>query len=434
MPTSTDTDELVLPTVRGGAEWRSELYRVACSQFHRAADVLSLHPEVRVRLLEPRRAYTVNFPVRLDDGLVANVTGYRVQHTLTMGPTKGGIRYAPDVSLGQCAALAMWMTWKCALLGLPYGGAKGGVRCDPRSLSACEIERITRRYAAELIPVIGSDRDIAAPDLGTGEREMAWFVDTYSQQVGHSVPAIVTGKPTFLGGVEARRTATGLGVVYVTEAVLERLGMEVDDLAVVVQGFGDVGGVVAEELQQRGARIVAVADISDGLHDPAGLDIAALKDWQQSTGRLAGFPRADALKPVEILELPCDVLIPAAVERQITAQNAGRLSCRVVIEAANGPTTPEADEILGERGIHVVPDILSNAGGVTVSYFEWVQDHQRLPWNPKEMSDRLRELLNEAWSRVVDASGRYSVDLRTAALAVSLERVAQAAQGRGIYP
>lgn len=420
--------------VTPGGEWRSELHAIAVAQFERACDVLALDHEARARLREPRRALVVNFPVRRDDGTVETFTGYRVQHTLTMGPTKGGVRYAPGVSLGECAALAMWMTFKCALIGLPFGGAKGGVRCDPNRLSTGELERITRRYASELIPIIGPARDIPAPNMATGEREMAWFMDTYSQQVGHPVPEIVTGKPIVLGGTAGRRQATGLGAVYVAEAACERLGRPVAGQRVVVQGYGNVGAVVARELAARGASVVGVSDVSGGIVDPAGLDVALLETWAAEHRFLRGFPAGAAVGRTEILETPCDLLVPAALERQITAENAGRLDCAMVLEAANGPTTVEADAILAERGIVVVPDVLVNAGGVTVSYFEWVQDQQRYFWDTEEVARQLRRMLMAAWERVLAASERLGCDWRTAAQAVALERVAEAGRLRAIYP
>jgi glutamate dehydrogenase (NAD(P)+) len=420
--------------VPAGAEWRSALYCDAVTQFERAAEVLQLAPELHARLLEPRRSLTVNFPVRLDGGAVRSFTGYRVQHTLTMGPTKGGFRYAPQVSLGECAALAMWMTWKCALLGLPYGGAKGGVRCDPNALSHGERERLTRRYAAELIPIIGPDRDIPAPDIATGEREMAWFMDTYSQQVGHSVPDIVTGKPPVLGGMAGRRAATGLGVVYVTEGVLELLGWSPVGLRVAIQGYGNVGATAARELDAIGAHVVAVSDHTGGVTRDAGLDLEALDAWVAEHGWVAGFPGGDALGRSEVLEVPCDVLVPAAIERQITQDNASRLACRLLVEGANGPTTPGAEAILADRGIPVVPDVLANAGGVTVSYFEWVQDQQRFQWDDIEVQERLRRQLRTALRRVTEQAQALSVDWRTAALTVAVERVAEAARLRAVYP
>ena len=428
----TGVDEL--DDINAGKEWGSELYRISTDQFERASALLDLEPEFRTRLSEPRRSLVVNFPVRLDSGRVLGLTGYRVQHTLTMGPTKGGFRYGPDVSLGECAALAMWMTWKCALLGLPYGGAKGGVRCVPSELSIGERERVTRRYAAELIPVIGPDRDIPAPDMATGEREMAWFMDTYSQMMGHSVFQIVTGKPVGLGGTTGRREATGLGVVYVLEAVCERIDMPVRDARVAIQGFGNVGSVAARELYAIGARVVAVSDHTAGLVKEDGLDIAAIEQWVAEHDHLAGYPDAREVGPAEVLEVPCEIVIPAALERQITEANAERLHCELVVEAANGPTTPEAEAILRDRGILVVPDVLANAGGVTVSYFEWVQAHQRYTWNEIEVQERLRRQLRAAFGRVTDAADRLGADLRMAALSVAIERVAEAARLRGIYP
>lgn len=420
--------------VHEGAEWSSELYRIAGTQFAHTADLLQLDAEARTRLLEPRRALTVNFPVRMDDGSVREFTGYRVQHTLTMGPTKGGFRYAPGVSLGECAALAMWMTWKCALLGLPFGGAKGGVRVDPSAHSVGELERITRRYTAELLPVIGPDRDIPAPDMGTGEREMAWLYDTYSQAMGYAVPAVVTGKPVVLGGLEARQPATGLGCVYVIETLLDRLGWPLREQRFVVQGFGNVGRVAARELHAIGAPVVGVSDVTGGVVDPAGLDVADVAAWVDEHGTLEGYPRAAHVGRAEILLTECDVLVPAALERQLTSENAAALQCRLVVEAANGPTTPEAEAILAERGIQVVPDVLANAGGVTVSYFEWVQDNQRFAWDGLELQERLRRMMRAAANKVWDGAEEHGVDLRTAALTVAVRRVAAAGAMRGIYP
>jgi glutamate dehydrogenase (NAD(P)+) len=423
---STGWDEIDVADrnlVRAGEEWHSELYRIATSQFLRAADALDLDQESRERLIEPRRSLIVVFPVRMDDGSVRSFTGYRVQHTLTMGPTKGGIRYAPGVSMGECAALAMWMTWKCSLLGLPYGGAKGGVRCEPNDLSPNELEHITRRYASELIPVIGPDRDIPAPDMATGEREMAWFYDTYSQAMGHSVPEIVT-----------RRPATGLGVVYVTQAVLDRLDSDIREQRVVVQGFGNVGSVAALELHRLGAKVVGVSDHTCGIVDDKGLDIPAVVEWIAEHRFLEKCPIGKKVGRVEVLEQPCDVLIPAAIERQITSENADRLNCKLIVEAANGPTTPEAERMLDERGIKIVPDILANAGGVTVSYFEWVQDQQKYTWEVAQIKDRLRMQLRTATTRVADAAEALGLDWRTAAMTVAVERVSKAAKLRAIYP
>jgi glutamate dehydrogenase (NAD(P)+) len=420
--------------LRGGAEWRSELYRTACAQFAHSADLLELDDEFRTRLLEPRRSLVVNFPVRMDNGSVRNFTGYRVQHTLTMGPTKGGLRYTPGLSLGECAALAMWMTWKCALLGLPFGGAKGGVRCDPHELSAHEIERITRRYAAELIPVVGPKQDIPAPDIGTDEREMAWFMDTYSQQIGYSVPDVVTGKPEALGGIGVRRRATGVGVVQIIADVVERLGWTLGDQRIAIQGFGNVGATVAEVLHGMGVAIVGVSDIRCGLLDSKGLDIPAIIAWRDEHGYLDAYEGAEHVGPSAVLETPCDILVPAAVERQIVAENAPRLQCRLVVEAANGPTSIEGERILAERGIPVVPDVLANGGGVTVSYFEWVQDRHRYVWDSAELEARLKTRMREALERVVLTAERVGCDWRTAALTVAIERGVSAADARSIYP
>lgn len=419
---------------RVGQEWDTPLHRMAVRQFEQASDVLGLDDELRERLAAPRRSLAVTFPVRMDDGSVRSFTGYRVQHTLTMGPTKGGMRYAPDVTIGECAALAMWMTWKCAVLGLPFGGAKGGVRCSADELSSGELERLTRRYAVELVPFIGPDRDIPAPDLATGEREMAWFMDAYSQQVGHLVPAIVTGKPAALGGTETRRSATGLGVVHVTEDVLRRTGRRMAGLRVVVQGLGNVGGTVAAELHARGARVVGVGDAGGALARDEGLPCPDILRWTAEHGSVAGCPSGREIDPETLLELPCDVLIPAAVEGQITADNAERLACDLVVEAANGPTTPEAEAILAHRGVLLVPDILANGGGVTVSYFEWLQGAQQYPWTAEEISVRLRDAMARAVERVLRCAEERGVDWRTAATIVAVRRVAEVAQARGVSP
>ena len=419
--------------VSPGSEWRSELYRIAVAQFWRAAEALGLDDDMRERLIEPRRSLVVNFPVRRDSGEVEEFTGYRVQHTLVMGPTKGGIRLAPGVSLGECAALAMWMTWKCALLGLPFGGAKGGVRCDPNRLSLDETERVMRRYTAEIAPIIGPDRDIGAPDMATGEREMSWIMDTYSQQVGQAVPEIVTGKPVVLGGTAGRRTATGLGVVFCIERVLEDLEWDLAAQRVVIQGFGNVGAVIAAELARRGATVVGVSDVSGGLQNESGIEIEALLAHQAEHRFIRDFEQADPISKTDVLEVPCDIVVPAALECQITMENAAALDCKLVVEAANGPTTPEADAILAERGVPVVPDILANGGGVTVSYYEWAQGVQREAWSADDVTGRLERGMRDATRSVLGGNG-YGSDWRTTAHAIAVERVAEASAMRAIYP
>ncbi len=417
-----------------GGEWRSELWRVAVTQFNQAADLLALDDDARARLLEPRRAIVVNFPIRRDSGEIESFTGYRVQHTFALGPTKGGVRYAPGVSLGECAALALWMSLKCALLGLPFGGAKGGVRCDPNRLSAAEMERVTRRFASELVPVIGPDQDIPAPDMATGEREMSWFMDTYSQHVGHATPGIVTGKPVVLGGTEGRKAATGLGATICAEAMMDRLGRGIPASRVAIQGFGNVGAVIAKELYERGAMIVALCDVTGGIVNADGIDVPEALRWIAENRFLRGFPGGEEATRSGMLETPCDVLIPAALECQITSENAARLDCGLIVEAANGPTTPEADTILAERKIPIVPDLLANAGGVTVSYFEWAQDQQRYSWSADEIEVRLRDHLEAAMERLAEAAERFGVGWREAGQAVAIARVAEAARLRSVYP
>jgi glutamate dehydrogenase (NAD(P)+) len=420
--------------VSPGNEWRSELWRVAVIQFNQAADLLGLDTDARARLLEPRRALIANFPIRRDSGEIQSLTGYRVQHTFALGPTKGGVRYAPGVSLGECAALALWMSLKCALLGLPFGGAKGGVRCDPNRLSPGEMERITRRFASELVPVIGPDQDIPAPDMATGEREMSWFMDTYSQHVGQATPGIVTGKPIVLGGTEGRKAATGLGATICAESMMARLGREIAGSRVAIQGFGNVGSVIAKEMQARGATVVALCDVTGGIVNPSGIDVDEALGWVSENRFLRGFRGGAEATRAGMLETPCEILIPAALECQITAENAARLDCGLIVEAANGPTTPEADEILAAREIPVVPDLLANAGGVTVSYFEWAQDQQRYSWAPEEITERLRGHLELAMERIDEAAERFEVRWREAAQAVAIARVAEAARLRSVYP
>jgi glutamate dehydrogenase (NAD(P)+) len=389
---------------------------------------------VAERLRFPERAFMVSCPVRLDDGSLAVFPAYRVQHSSVLGPTKGGIRYDAEVTLGECAALAMWMTWKCALLRLPYGGAKGGVRCSPRTLSAAELQRLTRRYTSELLPYIGPQEDIPAPDMATNEQTMAWMMDTYSMQKGYAVPEIVTGKPVALGGSLFRHEATGAGVVMVVERACERLGRRISEQRCVVQGFGNVGGIAAHELALKGATVMAVSDVSGGVYDPDGLDVEALRSFAHEHGSLEGWELAERVTNAELLELPCDVLVLAAREDQITGENAGRIEATLIAEGANGPTSVEADAILADRGVLILPDVLTNAGGVTVSYFEWVQDLGRLFWTREEIRARLAEKLSDAFDRVWELAHEHGLTLRSAALVAGIREVAGALEARGIYP
>ena len=415
-------------------EWDTPLFRTAVAQFEEALTHADVDPAATERLRYPERAVMVSVPVRMDDGTWTVFPGYRVLHSSVLGPTKGGIRYDPHVSLGECAALAMWMTWKCALLRLPYGGAKGGVRCNPRELSLDEVQRLTRRYTVELLPVIGPERDIPAPDMATNEQTMAWMMDTYSMQVGFAVPEVVTGKPIAIGGSVFRSEATGAGVIMVVDRACHRLGWELADQGCVVQGFGNVGGVAARELAARGAKVLAVSDISGGVYSPEGLDVGALTEWVRQHGTLAGYEGVEHVTNSELLELPCDILVLAALEEQLTAENAPRVDCKLVAEGANGPTTIEADAILAERGIVVLPDILTNAGGVTVSYFEWVQDLGRIFWNREEIRAKLADKLNDAFDRVWELAEQQHLALRSAALVAAIREVASALGARGIYP
>jgi glutamate dehydrogenase (NAD(P)+) len=377
----------------------------------------------------------VSFPFRRDTySEVETLFGYRVQHLTTMGPTKGGIRYADDVDLGEVAALAMLMTWKCSIVGLPFGGAKGGVRVDPMGLSRAELQRVTRRFTMEIINVIGPETDIPAPDLGTNEQVMAWLMDTYSQHVGHSVPAVVTGKPPALGGSIARREATGRGLMFLVPQAAGVAELDANDLRVAIHGFGNVGRYAAIAGQQMGVKVAAVSDISGALYDPEGLDVDAVAKWVDENRFLEGFPDADFIDGDKIFSLPVDILVPAAIQNVIRGDNAGEIQAKVIIEGANGPTTLEADDILREKGILIIPDILANAGGVTVSYFEWVQDVQKYFWTENEIVARLREIMTRAFSDVHNIALNENVDLRTAALIKGIRKVADAKLVRGIFP
>jgi glutamate dehydrogenase (NAD(P)+) len=403
-------------------------------QFDAAAELLNLPHGLREVLREVRREFTVRFPVKLDDGTVRMFEGYRVQHNLTRGPAKGGIRFHPDVSLDEVKALAMWMTWKCAVANLPFGGAKGGVIVDPAALSHRELERLTRRFASEISVFIGPDSDIPAPDVNTNAKIMAWIMDTVSMEEGHSIPAVVTGKPIDIGGSEGRAEATGRGVTVVALEACRRLGLDPRTATVAVQGFGNVGSVAAALMHAEGFRVVAVSDAFGGIHDPDGLDVAAVLAHRLKTGRVGGFGNTRTVTNTELLELDVDVLVPAALENQITAANAGRIKASLIVEGANGPTTPDADAILEKRGIHVVPDILANAGGVTVSYFEWVQDIQSFFWEEGEINQRLERVMRRGFDQVLAQAKAHDVSWRMGAYLVAVKRVADATAVRGIYP
>jgi glutamate dehydrogenase (NAD(P)+) len=413
---------------------RDDPWQVALTQFQAAADILSLKRGVREFLAFPRRELTVNFPVKLEDGSVRVFTGYRVHHSDVLGPTKGGIRYHPAVTLNEIRALAMLMTWKCAVVGLPFGGAKGGVICDPKELSPEELEHLTRRYATEITLLLGPESDIPAPDMGTTPQVMAWIMDTYSMHHGYSVPAVVTGKPISIGGSAGRIEATGRGVMIVARETARHLGMSLQGARVAIQGFGNVGSIAAVALHSQGCRIIAVSDTRGGVHNEKGIDPQDLIRHKEQTGSVAGYRGCDPISNEDLLELPCEILVPSALEGQITKANAARIKARMIVEGANGPTTPEADEILREHKIFVVPDILANAGGVTVSYFEWVQDLQSFFWTEEEINERLERILTRSFRDVLAVSQEKKVDMRTGALVRGVGRVAEALLTRGIYP
>jgi glutamate dehydrogenase (NAD(P)+) len=414
-------------------EWHSATSEMAVHQFDVAAAKLGIDPNVAGRLRRPDRALIVSVPTRMDDGRVHVFTGYRVQHNDVLGPFKGGIRYHPEVNLGEVSALAMWMTWKCSLVGLPLGGAKGGISCDPAELSRNELQSMTRRFTAEILNVIGPEIDVPAPDMGTNEQVMAWIMDTYSQHKGHAVPEVVTGKPVAIGGTLGRRDATGRGVVYVIIEAAKHLGVDLNGATAVVQGFGNVGSVAARELTQIGVKVIGVSDRTGGFVDEKGLPIEKLLEVANKNHSLDGCPYGEKISNQQLLELKCDILVPAAMEMQITQANAARVACRILAEGANGPTTPDADAILRDKGIFVIPDVLANAGGVTVSYFEWVQDLQNFFWTEDEVNLKLRDILVKAFHQVLDMSRKHSVDMRLAALMIGIDRVAKAMLWRGLY-
>ena len=408
---------------------------VAVAQFDEAADRLGMSQAMRAILRKPKRELIVNFPVRMDNGDVEMFTGYRVQHNINRGPAKGGIRYSPEVSLDEIRALAMWMTWKCAVVGIPFGGAKGGVICNPRKMSPSELERLTRRYATEISLFIGPDSDIPAPDMNTNPQVMAWIMDTYSMHKGYSVPAVITGKPIGIGGSEGRMEATARGVMVVTREALLDLNMNPEECSVVIQGFGNVGSITARLLQDElRCKIVGLSDISGGIYNPRGIDVHRALRYSKEHGALEGLPNSERVTNAQLLELPCDVLIPAALENQLTGRNAARVRARLIIEAANGPTDPEADRIFNDAGITVVPDILANAGGVTVSYFEWVQDLQRFFWAENEINDRLETIMKRSYRAVAQKAAEQETHMRMGAYLLAVARVAEATELRGVYP
>ena len=410
-------------------------FRMACRQFDQVADHLEIPHDERDRLKFPKRSLTVALPIHRDDGSTHVFTGYRVQHFLTLGPTKGGLRFHPDVALGEVAALAMWMSWKCALTGLPYGGAKGGVACDPGKLSKTELERVTRRYTQEMIPFIGPQVDVMAPDLGTNEQIMAWMMDTYSVHMGYTVPSIVTGKPVGLGGSLGRREATGRGVAYLVNRATDTIGLDISKATAVVQGYGNVGSIAALSLARYGAKVIAVSDALGGILNRNGLDLFKLEKHVAEKRTVVGFPEAEPISNEQLLLLPCDILVPAALERQITEANASKIQCRILAEAANGPTTPEADQIISQRPeIFVIPDVLCNAGGVIVSYFEWVQDLQSFFWGETEITDKLFRILETSFTQILGMSRKQKIPMRLAALSMGVKRVQEAKRMRGLFP
>ena len=409
------------------------LYQSTMARFDRAARLLDIDQGLYKIIQYPMREVTVYLPVQMDDGRIEVFTGYRVQHSIARGPAKGGIRFSPDVNLDEVRALAAWMTMKCAVVNIPFGGAKGGVKCDPHKLSERELEKITRRYTAEILEILGPEKDVPAPDMNTNERVMAWIMDTYSMHARQTVTAVVTGKPASLGGSRGRREATGRGVMIMCQQASKWLGFDLKNTRVVVQGFGNVGSVSAMLLARLGCKIVGVSDIECGIYNENGLDIDALLQHVKQNRFVKGFPGAKEVDNQALLELPCDVLIPAALEDQITATNAGKIQAKVICEGANGPTSVEAEKILDERGITVIPDILANAGGVTVSYFEWVQDRMGYFWREDVVNERLEDVLVPSFHEVVDYSQRFHVNLRTAAYMLGIQRVVDTIKMRGIY-
>jgi glutamate dehydrogenase (NAD(P)+) len=403
-------------------------------QFDEAAELIKLDSSLRAVMREVKRQLIVSFPVKMDDGSVRVFEGYRVQHNTIRGPAKGGIRYHQSVTLDEVKALAMWMTWKCAIAGLPFGGAKGGIVVDPKELSQGELERMTRRYTTEISIIIGPESDIPAPDVNTSPKIMAWIMDTISMENGFSTPAVVTGKPLSVGGSQGRNAATGRGVMFVALEACKRLSIDPKSSTVAIQGFGNAGSIAARLMVEQGFTVVAVSDSTGAIHNAAGLDVGTLIAHKQATGSVTAFPGASIIRESEVLEVPCDVLVPAALENQVTSENAGRVRAKLILEAANGPLTPDADILLEQRGVTVVPDVLANAGGVTVSYFEWVQDLQSFFWDEDEINARLEKVMHRAFTEVWDTSKQHGVSLRSGAYFLAIQRVAEATTDRGIYP
>lgn len=403
------------------------------SRFDRAAQLLNLDPDLYAVMRVPTRELKVYIPVRMDSGRIEVFEGFRVQHNFARGPAKGGIRYAPDVNIDEVRALAAWMTWKCAVVNVPFGGGKGGIICDPIQMSLGELERMTRRYTSELLDFIGPEKDVPAPDMNTNEQTMAWLMDTYSMHARHTVTAVVTGKPIDLGGSQGRREATGRGVLFTVNEAIKRFNMTPQETKVVVQGSGNVGGIGAELMHEEGYKVVAISDVHGGIYNPNGIDIPAALKHLKETRSFEGFPGVDAVSNSELLELECDVLVPAATENQIRSENANRIKCKVLAEGANGPTTANADQILHEKGVFVIPDILANAGGVTVSYFEWVQDRMGYFWSEAVVNERLKDKMVASFNDVCRFADQHNVDTRTAAYMLAIDRVAYDTRMRGIY-
>ena len=412
----------------------SATFRMALSQLESVAQLLKIDRGILQRLSVPKRAMIVSVPVRMDDGATRVFNGYRVQHSLTSGPSKGGLRYHPSVDLGEVAALSMWMSWKCGIMNLPFGGAKGGITCDPEALSIGEKERLTRRFTEEVLSIIGPRMDVMAPDMGTDEQTMAWIMDTYSMKVGYACPEIVTGKPVELGGCLGRREATGRGVTFCILEALKDLNIKPEEATAVVQGFGNVGAITCAELSQKGIKVIAVSDRYGAIHNALGIDIVELQRFVSGGNLLKDFPKAKQIDADEMLIIPCTVLVPAALERVIHVKNAAQLKCKILAEAANGPTTPEADAIISKSDIYVIPDILCNAGGVTVSYFEWVQDIQQLLWSEEQVNHKLYELMINAFRRVRDLALAKKISMRLAALSLGVEKIAREKIKRGLFP